>query len=69
MGKVNKELADFKKRIRTAIADYIYSEGCSCCRADNHYEHGKKLGLLLNVKKYEDGSGYAFNLYCTKENP
>lgn len=44
--------------IRQAVAAYMWSEGCSCCRSDNHDENGERLALLLGVKKYEDGSGY-----------
>jgi hypothetical protein len=44
--------------IRQAVAAYMWSEGCSCCRADNHDENGERLAVLLGVKKYDDGSGY-----------
>ncbi len=44
--------------IRQAVADYMWSEGCSCCRSGNHDENGERLAVLLGVKKYEDGSGY-----------
>jgi len=44
--------------IRRAVAEYLYSEGCGCCSADNHSENGERLAVLLGVKKYEDGSGY-----------
>lgn len=44
--------------IRQAVAAYMWSEGCSCCRSDNHDENGERLAVLLGVKKYEDGSGY-----------
>lgn len=44
--------------IRQAVAAYMRSEGCSCCRSDNHDENGERLAVLLGVKKYEDGSGY-----------
>ena len=54
------------KAIRQAVADYMYSEGCSCCRdSDAHEEHKKKLAELLNVKPYEDGSSYDFSVYRT----
>jgi len=49
------------KQIRQALADYIYSEGCSCCRdEDAHRTSGELLAKLLNVPKYSDGSGYDF---------
>ncbi len=54
--------------MRKAIADYMRSEGCSCCRDyDAHKKHEEQLGKLLNVKKYSDGSGYDFNKYKTKK--
>lgn len=52
------------KEIRSAIADYMESEGCSCCQdVDAHREHYHKLGKLLGVKKYSDNSGYEFSKY------
>ena len=54
--------------LRAAIADYMYSEGCSCCQdTDAHEENTKRLGELLNVKKHSDGSGYDFSKYKTLE--
>ena len=50
--------------IREAVADYMFSEGCSCCRDINaHIEHEKRLGELLFVDPYSDGSGYDFSKY------
>ena len=50
--------------IREAVADYMFSEGCSCCRdIDAHIEHEKRLGELLFVDPYSDGSGYDFSKY------
>lgn len=47
--------------LRTSVADYMQSEGCSCCRhAEAHEEHTKKLAELLKVPQYDDGSGYNF---------
>jgi len=58
----------FAKQMRTAIADYMASEGCSCCRDDEgHRKHAEKLAKLLRVPKYKDGSGYDFSKYRTKE--
>jgi hypothetical protein len=65
---MNKELSEFKKEIREAVADYMRSEGCSCCRDfEAHIEHKKRLGKLLNVSKYKDGSGYEFSKYGSKK--
>lgn len=58
------------KDIRTALADYIASEGCGCCRREKeHSEALQKLGKLLKVKKYKDGDGYDFSKYKTSNNP
>jgi hypothetical protein len=43
--------------VRKAVADYIYSEGCSCCQHDSHHSDGNKLGELLVVPQYSDESG------------
>lgn len=54
--------------VRQALADYMKSEGCSCCRDD--YEHKKAeeiLAKLLNVPTYPDKSGYDFSKFRTKE--
>ena len=54
--------------IRRAVADYMYSEGCSCCRnIDSHEKHAERLGKLLEVSKYNDGSGRNFSKYRTKK--
>lgn len=49
--------------VRRAVADYISSEGCSCCRSEQHDEHLDRLGKMLRVPKYEDGSGRDFYQY------
>lgn len=53
------------KRLREAIANYMQSEGCSCCRGSNHDEHKAILATLLKVPKYSDNSGYDFNKFAT----
>jgi hypothetical protein len=56
-----------RKAIITALADYMASEGCSCCQnVDAHEKAKEKLGKLLRVPKYEDGSGYDFYRFRTK---
>lgn len=53
--------ADLVKELRNAVADYMTSEGCSCCRdIEAHDRHTKRLAELLDVPMYEDGSGYNF---------
>lgn len=54
------------KTIRKAVADYMYTEGCSCCRdIDGHKEAEKRLAKLLRVPKYKDGSGYDFTKFAS----
>ena len=54
--------------IRRAAADYVRSEGCSCCQdRDAHKEASERLGKLLRVKKYSDGSGRDFYSYASKQ--
>jgi hypothetical protein len=68
-GKTNKELKIFKKKMREAFAEYYASEGCSCCRNyEKHNEAKRKIGKLLRVSPYADGSGYNFYKYEKKEN-
>ena len=53
--------------IRRAVADYMQSEGCSCCRNyEVHQEHKASLAKLLRVPKYKDGSGYNFGRFATE---
>lgn len=53
--------------IRRAVADYIQSEGCSCCRNEEaHAEAAKRLAKLLRVEQYCDSSGFDFNRFATK---
>jgi hypothetical protein len=46
------------QQLRTAVANYIYSEGCGCC--EDYPTHAKwrgELAWLLNVPKWENKSG------------
>lgn len=54
-------------KLKTAIADYMWSEGCSCCEGDDHKEHKDRIGELLNIPKYSDDSGYDFKNFRTQE--
>ncbi len=55
---------EMKKLLREAVANYMWSEGCSCCRdIDAHKIHKKQLAELLDVPPYKDGSGYDFNQF------
>jgi len=54
------------ERIRQAVADYMRSEGCDCCRnRPAHDEATRILAGLLDVPMYDDGSGYDFNQFAT----
>jgi methionine aminopeptidase len=59
-------VSDQIAEIRRAVADYMSSEGCSCCRdMEAHVKHAAALGKLLQVPEYEDGSGYDFRKFRT----
>ena len=61
------EAAKLRKLLRSALADYMWSEGCSCCEGMDHSKHAEQLARLLNVPKYDDGSGYDFARYRTDQ--
>jgi hypothetical protein len=61
------EFRPYIRQLRQAVADYMRSEGCSCCRGDNHDAHKEVIAELLGVQKYSDGSGYDFRPYQTAE--
>jgi hypothetical protein len=53
-----------RDELRRAFAEYVASEGCSCCRnQEAHDIAAARIGKLLRVPKYEDGSGYDFWRY------
>lgn len=52
------------KLIRQVVADYMRTEGCSCCEdIDGHDAKRAELGKLLDVPKYDDESGYNFSQF------
>lgn len=56
------------EKIREAVADYMASEGCSCCQnIEAHDASKKRLAELLDVPQYSDGSGYDFGVFENKE--
>lgn len=62
---INRLLIE-KVEIRQALADYIKSEGCGCCgNREPHEEASARLGKLLDVEPYSDGSGFNFYAYCS----
>lgn len=62
--KVVAERDQLRVDVRQAVADYMWSEGCSCCQnVEAHEEHTKRLAELLDVPMYGDGSGYDFHRF------
>ncbi len=56
------------KKIRRAVADYMFSEGCSCCSDyEQHQKDKAKLGKLLDAPMYDDKSGYDFSKFRIKQ--
>jgi len=49
-----------RRELRQAFADYVFSEGCSCCRGEDHDKHLRRLAKLLKVPNYPDNSGPDF---------
>lgn len=64
--KIEKLLTQQRKEIREAVANYMFSEGCSCCEGSDHDEHKTILGKLLRVPMYKDKSGYDFSKFRSK---
>ncbi len=57
----------FVAKIRSAVADYMRSDGCSCCRdIEAHERHEEVLAKMLDVPKYKDGSGHNFAKFKSK---
>jgi len=66
--KIDDNLENFKKRVRGAVANYMMSEGCSCCQdVEQHVEDTAVLAYLLDVPKRKDGEGYDFFQFCTED--
>ena len=61
-----KKTVTEKQEIRRAVADLLGAAGCSCCRDDKGWDAAhERLGKLLRVPKYPDGSGYDFTKFRT----
>lgn len=57
-----------RAEMRRLIADYMRSEGCSCCRdTEAHEKHAAAIAKAIGVRKYDDGSGYDFAHYRTDQ--
>lgn len=60
------EHVPYRDALRQAVADYMHSEGCGCCRdGEAHERHAARLGELLGVDAYADGSGHDFSKHRT----
>ena len=58
----------FRDEIRQAFADYHATEGCSCCEDINGHEKAdNRLAELLNPEPYNNGSGFAWEKYQSKQ--
>lgn len=57
----------FKADVRKTVADYVRTEGCSCCEGSRHPEVKSRLGKLLGVPMFSDKSGYDFSKYWLAE--
>lgn len=61
-----RALVRIRQMLRRAVADYMASEGCSCCRdRKSHEKHEAALAKLLRVPMYADKSGYDFGRFAT----
>lgn len=61
-------LSDYSEEIRESVANYMRSEGCSCCQdIEKHKENTAKLAELLNVPPYLDNSGYDFSQFRSND--
>jgi methionine aminopeptidase len=53
--------------IRRAVANYIKTEGCSCCEdVEGHKAAKAVLAKLLDVPMYRDKSGYDFHRFARR---
>jgi hypothetical protein len=68
MKPTTNPLREFRANVRRAVADYMDSEGCDCCRSvDRHERDAAALAKLLLVPKYSDSSGFDFQRFKTKD--
>lgn len=44
---MNKEIEKLRSELRTAIADYMDSEGCGCCQGRDHVEISIMVVIIL----------------------
>ena len=61
-----REVTEFKRALRHAVADYIAAAGCGCCGdRDDRDAAEAKIAKLLNVPRHDDNSGFDFRRYQT----
>lgn len=61
-----QEVVELIAEIREAFADYMASEGCSCCRdTEGHGLALARLEKLLVMDRYSDGSGVDYAKYVS----
>ncbi|MBK3666159.1 hypothetical protein JJE66_33680 [Bradyrhizobium diazoefficiens] len=54
-----------REELRQLVSQLVAAGGCSCCRDDDAYfDAREKLGKILKVSKYSDGTGYNFYKYA-----
>lgn len=64
----NLEITVFRAQVRRALADYIASEGCDCCRNEEAHKEAKgRLAKLLRVPGYSDSDDYDFPNFQTEK--
>jgi len=57
-----------RDQLRVAVADYMYSEGCSCCQNEElHREDTKLLGELLDVPKFAESDVPNFRMFRSRK--
>lgn len=58
------EPTEFTKQVRTAVAEYMHSEGCGCCsNREKHDADRATLAKLLRIRKKDNW--YDFSKYRT----
>lgn len=65
--KMRAERDELVGALQKAVADYMWSEGCSCCQNVKAHEKAEaRLAELLKPDAYEDGSGWDWGKYKTE---
>ena len=58
-------IKEIMEEMRRNFADYVKTEGCSCCQdVDGHKKAEKNLAKILKPDAYEDGSGFDWHKYA-----